>query len=95
MKNTVQTVLPPLVPRRKAPAYLRTTALTSVLLAPFALVGLAGAQSTDAASQLTSGAKSQMEAAVPLIVGLLVVGIGLTVAFMVNKNAKKGINKAG
>lgn len=91
MKDNIQTVLPPLAPRRKASSYLLATAL----LAPFALMGLAGAEGTDAASQLTSGAKSQMEASVPLIVGLLVVGIGLTVAFMVNKNAKKGINKAG
>lgn len=68
---------------------------TSALLAPFAAYGLAGAQATDAATQLTTAAKSQMEAVVPLLVGLLVVGIGITVAFFVNKNAKKGVKSAG
>ena len=64
-------------------------------VAALSLYGLASAQATDAATQLTSAAKTQMEAVVPLLVGLLVVGIGITVAFFVNKNAKKGVKSAG
>lgn len=60
-----------------------------------ALYSAAHAEGTDAATQLTSAAKTQMEAVVPLLVGLLVVGIGITVAFFVNKNAKRGVRSAG
>ena len=83
-----QTVLPPLAPRAVNLRY----ALPALGLA---LASLAGAQSTDAAQQLTEGAKSQMASAIPLIVGLLVTGIGITIAFFINKNAKKGIKSAG
>lgn len=71
---------------------LINAAKTSALLAPFALTG---AFAEGAAEQLSAGAKSQMEGAIPLIIGLLLVGIGLTVAFFVNKNVKKGVKSAG
>lgn len=78
------------ISRRFTPA-LKTTGL----LVPFALAGLAGAEGTDGAAQLADAAKTGMTGIVALIVGILVVGIGVSVLFFANRKTKKGINQAG
>lgn len=71
-------------------------ARTAVLLAPFALAGLANAQEGgDAAAQLANTAKDGMTGIVALLVTILLVGIGISVLWFANKNTKKGISKSG
>lgn len=70
-------------------------ARTAVLLAPFALAGLAGAEGTDAAAELANQAKAGMTGIVTLLVAILAVGIGISVLWFANKNTKKGVAKSG
>lgn len=87
-QTRTRTTLPPLAPRRSSPVTLAALALGAA-----ALGATAGAEG--AGTQLTTAAQAEMTAALPLIVGLLVVGIGITVAFFINKNVKKGVRSAG
>lgn len=59
------------------------------------VLGVAGAEGeADAASQLTTTAKAGMTALGGLIVGILLVGIGITVLWFANRHTKQAVTKS-
>lgn len=78
-------------------ARLNTVKAFATVTLPLALTGLfnsAFAQEADAASQLTTTAKTGMTALGGLIVGILLVGIGITVLWFANRHTKQAVAKS-
>ena len=93
MTYTKQTVLQPLAPAPRRDS-LRTRATLALVGMSAALMAGAASAQTNPVTELTAPAKSSMEALAPALIGILVVGIGIAVLFMVNGKVKTGVNKS-